>query len=167
MIYKTSQREMFKKIYVKKGKLSDIILGLRGGCKCCSGATEPWLLKLFIFLHQLEVIRDRFYLSKISTLFDQYFPVFLIVLPFFWEMLDIIFRIRILQLIDYFLHRSMGTMFSLRMPLVSALRSLAFSSRKVYLLEGMVRGMILMVLRMGSVSILSMRESRFSFCFTI
>lgn len=52
-------------------------------------------------------------------------------------------------------------MFSLRMELLPALRSLALRLRKVYLLEGMVRGMILMVFLMGSVYILSILDSRF------
>ena len=58
-------------------------------------------------------------------------------------------------------------MFSLRMELLPALRSLALRLRKVYLLEGMVRGMILMVFLMGSVYILSILESRFWFCLEI
>lgn len=58
-------------------------------------------------------------------------------------------------------------MFSLRMMPVSALRSRIFISLKVYLLEGMVRGMILMVLFIGSVSIFSIRDSKFWFCLVI
>jgi hypothetical protein len=85
------------------------------------------------------------------TFLYQNLSVFLIVLPSFGEVLRIIFRICIFQFINNFLHKSSRTIFSLRIPLVSAFLYLALSSRKVYLFEGMVRGMILMVLRMGSV----------------
>lgn len=52
-------------------------------------------------------------------------------------------------------------MFYFLIAVASAFLSLALSSRKLPLFEGMVLGMMLRVLRMGSVSILSMRESRF------
>ena len=53
------------------------------------------------------------------------------------------------------------------MEFVSAFLSLSLRLRKVYLFEGIVLGMILTVFLMGSVYILSIRDSRFWFCLEI
>ena len=52
-------------------------------------------------------------------------------------------------------------MFSFKMEFDYALRSLALRLINVYLLDGIVLGMILIVFLIGSVSIFSILESRF------
>lgn len=140
--------------------ISKLVLWLRRVREGGSGSTHPRFLQLLVFLHELHVIGHWF-------LLDQDLPVLLILLPVTRQRFCVVLRVSILKLIDDFLNKHRHTMFSLRMPLDSAFRSLAFSSRKVSLFEGMVFGMILMVFLMGSVSIFSILESRFSFCLTI
>ena len=70
-----------------------------------------------------------------------------------------------LSIIFYIWNNS--TIFSRRIPTNSAFLYLAFNYKKVYLFDGIFRGIILIVFLIGSVSIFNILDNKFSFCFTI
>lgn len=73
----------------------------------------------------------------------------------------------VLNFIYNFLYRWRGTIFSFLISADSCSLSRVLMSWKVSLLEGMALGMRLIVLRIGSVSIFSMRDNKCSFCLLI
>ena len=134
---------------------------------CCPWTTDPWSLQFLIFFEQLHVVGHRFWIKRIVTFFDEDLLVFLIAFPFLTQSSSVIFRIGAFQLIDDFLSSEVNTIFYLRMELVSALLSLSFKPRKVSLFEGIVLGMMLIVLLIGSVSIFNILVNKFWFCLDI
>ena len=101
------------------------------------------------------------------TFLDQDVAISLVFLPTILQNPQIVLGMGILDFIDNFLDNLESTIFYFLIQQLSFILSLDFSCWKVSLLEGMVLGITFMVLRMGSVSILSMRERRCSFCLLI